>query len=236
MVLGIAMMSAMVPTVLGLNEATKGARESEDKRKENERKTRFHLVATCDFDAGSESLRREVHNANVYLGSDKKVWKTLLVLVMAIESDSYRLTLPMKLYITKHPTTSMTAFNGHFFESPDLEKGNLNGLVAVSGETPPTLRWVYLDKHTFEMRWGGKEDREGHISGPFDLTHEGDYLALNDTQRWLAVRLEHTEQSETETDTGLWRLHCDWEENYGASFSHGAQMMPIYLRRVPADS
>ncbi|KAF7626185.1 hypothetical protein AFCA_013214 [Aspergillus flavus] len=212
MVIGIAMMSAMVPTIIGLNEATKGARESEDKRRENEKKSRFHLVAACDIDADSESRRQEVHNASVYLGSDKR------------------------LYITKHPTPSMTAFNGHFFELPDLAQGNLNGLVAISGETPPTLRWVYLDKNTYEMRWGGKQDREGHIGGPFDLTRDGDYLALNDTQRWLALRLEDTEQDATEAVAGVWRLCCDWEENNGASLSIDTPSMPIYLRRVLADS
>ncbi|KAJ1714594.1 hypothetical protein AFGD_005984 [Aspergillus flavus] len=212
MVIGIAMMSAMVPTIIGLNEATKGARESEDKRRENEKKSRFHLVAACDIDADSESRRQEVHNASVYLGSDKR------------------------LYITKHPTPSMTAFNGHFFELPDLAQGNLNGLVAISGETPPTLRWVYLDKNTYEMRWGGKQDREGHIGGPFDLTRDGDYLALNDTQRWLALRLEDTEQDATEAVAGVWRLCCDWEENNGESLSIDTPNMPIYLRRVLADS
>ncbi|KAK6811655.1 hypothetical protein RU639_012599 [Aspergillus parasiticus] len=212
MVIGIAMMSAMVPTIIGLNEATKGARESEDKRRENEKKSRFHLVAACDIDADSESRRQEVHNASVYLGPDKK------------------------LYITKHPTPSMTAFNGHFFELPDLAQGNLNGLVAISGETPPTLRWVYLDKDTYEMRWGGKQDREGHIGGPFELTRDGDYIALNDTQRWLALRLEDTEQDGTEAGAGVWRLCCDWEENNGASLSIDTPSMPIYLRRVLADS
>lgn len=206
------MMSAMVPTIIGLNEATKGARESEDKRRENEKKSRFHLVAACDIDADSESRRQEVHNASVYLGSDKR------------------------LYITKHRTPSMTAFNGHFFELPDLAQGNLNGLVAISGETPPTLRWVYLDKNTYEMRWGGKQDREGHIGGPFDLTRDGDYLALNDTQRWLALRLEDTEQDATEAVAGVWRLCCDWEENNGESLSIDTPSMPIYLRRVLADS
>ncbi|KAB8216190.1 hypothetical protein BDV33DRAFT_233666 [Aspergillus novoparasiticus] len=218
MVIGIAMMSAMVPTIIGLNEATKGARESEDKRRENEKKSRFHLVAACDIGADSESRRQEVHNASVYLGSDKK------------------LTPHLKLYITKHPTPSMTAFNGHFFELPDLAQGNLNGLVAISGETPPTLRWVYLDKDTYEMRWGGKQDREGHIGGPFDLTRDGDYIALNDTQRWLALRLEDTEQDGAESGAGVWRLCCDWEENNGASLSIDTPSMPIYLRRVPADS
>ncbi|KAE8413814.1 hypothetical protein BDV36DRAFT_299596 [Aspergillus pseudocaelatus] len=212
MVIGIAMMSAMVPTIIGLNEATKGARESEDKRKANEKKARFHLVATCDIDADLESRRQEVHNANVYLGSDKK------------------------LYITKRPTLSMTAFNGHFFELPDLQQGNLNGLVAISGETPPTLRWVYLDKETYQMRWGGKQDREGHIGGPFDLTHDGDYLALNDTQRWLALRLEDAEQDGREAGVGIWRLCCDYEENNGAGLPVDTPKMQIYLRRVLADS
>ncbi|GMG03539.1 unnamed protein product [Aspergillus oryzae] len=233
MVIGIAMMSAMVPTIIGLNEATKGARESEDKRRENEKKSRFHLVAACDIDADSESRRQEVHNASVYLGSDKRVWKVSRQIIVP---NSCPLTPHLKLYITKHPTPSMTAFNGHFFELPDLAQGNLNGLVAISGETPPTLRWVYLDKNTYEMRWGGKQDREGHIGGPFDLTRDGDYLALNDTQRWLALRLEDTEQDATEAVAGVWRLCCDWEENNGESLSIDTPSMPIYLRRVLADS
>ena len=130
----------------------------------------------------------------------------------------------------------MTAFNGHFFESPDLQQGNLNGLVAISGETPPTLRWVYLDKETYQMRWGGKQDREGHIGGPFDLTHDRDYIALNDTQRWLALREEDAEQDGREAAVGLWRLCCDYEENNGASLPVDTPRMQIYLRRVLADA
>ncbi|KAL6228613.1 hypothetical protein BDW75DRAFT_235766 [Aspergillus navahoensis] len=206
MVIGVAMMAAMVPTTLALNEAARGAENSEKKRKENERKKRCHLIAICDIDAGSETERSEVHNAKVYLGFDHK------------------------------PTDSMTAFNGHLFSLPELNEGNLNGLVAISGESPPTLRWVYLNKTTYEMEWGGMQDKESHITDPFDLTDDEEYLTLDNTQRWIAVRVGEAESDLMEAGRGLWRLQVDWDEDGGTFLPLGSQSMHIYLRRVPASS
>lgn len=73
MVFGLVMMSAMVPTMIGLNEATKGTRDHEESRKAESRNTRSHLVATCDVDEGSQAHREQVHNARIYLGQDQKV-------------------------------------------------------------------------------------------------------------------------------------------------------------------
>lgn len=68
------MMTAMIPTIVGLNEATNGARDHEDKRRGNARKQRCHLQVTCAVNAGPQELRQQVHNAMVYLGTDGKVW------------------------------------------------------------------------------------------------------------------------------------------------------------------
>lgn len=73
MVLGIVMMTTMIPTIVGLNEATNSAREQEDKRRENARKQRCHLQVTCAVNVGTQEQRRQVHNAKVYLGKDGKV-------------------------------------------------------------------------------------------------------------------------------------------------------------------
>lgn len=73
MVLGIAMMSAMLPTMIGLNEATSGARDREESRRDSSRKQRCHLVATCSLDQGNQRQREQVQNAKVYVGSDGKV-------------------------------------------------------------------------------------------------------------------------------------------------------------------
>lgn len=66
-------MSAMIPTIYGLNEASRGAQDSEQKRKDNMRKTPFHVLSTCDLLAGEEDERAQVHNARLFLGSDHKV-------------------------------------------------------------------------------------------------------------------------------------------------------------------
>jgi hypothetical protein len=67
------MMATMLPTMIGLNEATKGARDSEENRRVDARRTRTHLMAVCDVDEGSQVQRQQVHNAKIYLGRDHKV-------------------------------------------------------------------------------------------------------------------------------------------------------------------
>lgn len=73
MVLGIVMMSAMVPTMIGLNEATKGTRDQEENRRSSARKQRCHLVATCEVNRSTQHQREQVHDARVYVGRDGNV-------------------------------------------------------------------------------------------------------------------------------------------------------------------
>lgn len=73
MVLGVVMMASMLPTMIGLNEATQGTRDQEENRKISARKQRCHLVATCSLSQGTESQRAQVQNARVYVGQDGKV-------------------------------------------------------------------------------------------------------------------------------------------------------------------
>jgi hypothetical protein len=73
MVLGIAMMSAMLPTTIGLSEAIKERGDEEEEDKEETRKVRSHLTVTCDVNEGSHTYCQEINNAKVYLGQDHKV-------------------------------------------------------------------------------------------------------------------------------------------------------------------
>ena len=66
-------MTAMVPTIMGLNEATKGTRDQENSRKNTARKQRCHLVAMCEVNKGTQTQREQVHNARVYVGRDGNV-------------------------------------------------------------------------------------------------------------------------------------------------------------------
>jgi len=73
MVIGIAMMAAMLPTMIGMNEATQGSRDQEEARRTTARKQRSHLVATCSITQGTPEMRSQVHNAQVQVGLDGRV-------------------------------------------------------------------------------------------------------------------------------------------------------------------
>lgn len=73
MVLGIAMMAAMVPTMIGLNQASQNMRDSEDSRKESSRKQRCHLLVNCSVSQGTTAQREQIHNAMVYVGPENRV-------------------------------------------------------------------------------------------------------------------------------------------------------------------
>lgn len=67
------MMATMLPTMIGLNEATQGTRDQEENRRTTERKQRCYLVATCSLSQGTPEMRQQIQNAKVYVGLDGKV-------------------------------------------------------------------------------------------------------------------------------------------------------------------
>ncbi|KAJ5232445.1 hypothetical protein N7468_005401 [Penicillium chermesinum] len=217
MVLGVIMMATMVPTMIGLNEATQGSRDQEEARRSEARKQRGHLVATVSLTQGTPTMRQQVHNAKVQVGLDGR------------------------LYITKHPSASMVPFNGGFHTHPDFAPDNTSGLVTVSGEKAPTLRWVFRDAKTHEMRWGGRLDSEGHVCGPFDWTPDEQYLTMEGWEGWLAVRLPDDEMQDSTNDVGgvqgheTWRLYFDANDD-GANLPPGAQGLEVRLKRTVAES
>jgi len=73
MVLGVVMIATMLPTMIGLNEATQGSRQQEEDRVNDKRKSRTHLVATVSLNQGTQEQRQQVHNATVQVGRDGKV-------------------------------------------------------------------------------------------------------------------------------------------------------------------
>lgn len=244
MVLGIAMMAAMLPTMIGLNEATQGARDQDENRRNTNRKQRCHLVATCSLDQGTPELRSQVHNAQVQVGLDRKV--SVIVqrsqLVMRSLLINHLRLVRLQLYITKQPSSTMVPFNGGFFTHPDFKPNNTSGLVTITGEETPTLRWVFLDSKTHEMRWGGRPDTEGHTCGPFDWTKDEQYVTLEGWEGFLAVRLEQDDTRErVDQQLGIvdgrevWRLYFDQNDD-GADLPPNAKGLEIRLKRVMANS
>lgn len=115
------------------------------------------------------------------------------------------------------------------------------GFVTLTGEEPPMLRWVFVDAETHECCWGGRQDSEGHVCGPFDWTRDEGRITLQGWEGWLAVKLREDElqgleeRGLGEESQGIWRLYFD-ENDDGADLHQGVQALEVCLKRVPADS
>lgn len=115
-------------------------------------------------------------------------------------------------------------------------------MVTLTAEQPPLLRWVFVDSETHECRWGGRQDSEGHVCGPYDWTRDEQRITLQGWEGWLAVRQPDGEQAQEELrqgtvpqGQGIWQLYFD-EHDDGADLHQDAQVLEISLQRVPADS
>ncbi|GLA21396.1 hypothetical protein CBS63078_1590 [Aspergillus niger] len=220
MVFSLVMMSTLVPTIIGLNEATKGARDQEESRRAESRSRRCHLIATCEETTGSPTQRQQVHNAKVYLDKDYKI------------------------YIVKQPSPSMAPFTGQFYTHPAFGQDNSAGLISMSPEEPPLARWVYLDKDTKQLSYGNRKDSEENVCGPFDWTEDEEYVTLEGNERWLAVRLPDDARKEQEAKDlgldddkavkGLWRLYFDRDDN-SLDLPEGTETVKIRLKRDPVE-
>ncbi|GIJ87390.1 hypothetical protein Asppvi_006296 [Aspergillus pseudoviridinutans] len=215
MVLGLALMGAMAPAMINMDQGSKDP----EARRQHAKRQRGHLLTECYTNEETAEQRDQVHNGRVYLDEDGK------------------------LYVTKHATPTMTPFDGHFYTHPDFPPDNKSGLITLSGETPPLARWVFLDAETNEMRFGGKGDTQGHICGPFDLLDvESGYVTLERRQRWLAVKLPEQQAREKEALElgiagseggvgGSWTLYFDRDEYV---LPEGTQWVKLRLMHVPA--
>ncbi|CDM28769.1 unnamed protein product [Penicillium roqueforti FM164] len=143
------------------------------------------------------------------------------------------------MYITKSTDSQLVPLNGSFYQHPDFPPDNTSGFVTITGETPPTLRWVYVDLQTHELRWGGKQDSEGNICGPFDWTQDEERITLEGWEGWLAVRVPDDEKiSEVvgvENSQDLWRLYFDNNDD-GADLPQDAEVLEVTIKRTAAES
>jgi hypothetical protein len=144
----------------------------------------------------------------------------------------------IQIYITKSPSSQLAPLNGGFYQHPDFSPGNTAGFVTITGETPPTLRWIYLDAQTHEMKWGRKQDSAGNICGSFNWTQDEERITLQGWEGWLAVRLPRGEKRVKELameDHDLWSLYFD-EHDDGADLPPGTEALEVTIKRTVAKS
>ncbi|KAH7250743.1 hypothetical protein FSOLCH5_000088 [Fusarium solani] len=115
-------------------------------------------------------------------------------------------------------------FLGWYFKYPS-EEGHL-GLVSMVSDDPPALNWIYVDKDTHAVTYGGRKDTVGHVIGPWGWSEDDRFLTLEgDHDSFVAVREEGPDGEQR------WAVYWDPEGDIEDEVDDEDRCRPVRLRR-----
>lgn len=193
MVIGLALMAAALPTAVATSREQKQPKlQISNRHTQNPKIRRSHLVAHAPTEGQATSAEvNPIQGAKVYVSPDGKV---VSYHYLAPKPNVPWLTNVNQFYLTHDPDEMARPFDGGSFPHPSFGKGNTAGLVTVSPEEPPTLRWVFVDSESSALRWGTQTESNSHECGPFNWTDHDEYLMLGGGTLWQAVRMPDGEK------------------------------------------
>ncbi|KAF7562835.1 hypothetical protein G7046_g1287 [Stylonectria norvegica] len=200
-IMSIAMLLALTicPAMLGTQEAIRQS-QSKSKREEH-RARRCNLVISCVKPSGRS---RDINSKLVVLKDGK------LYVANKLLSDEEE---------PSEATSGGYPFSGYFLPYPDTP---YEGLVSTISDDPPQLNWIYVDKDTYEVKYGVRADAQGNITGPFDCSPQDRRMTL-ETWEGFAVVEEHP---------GVWALYFDKDDDgLRSKIPRGTRVLDVELTR-----
>ncbi|KAI0095418.1 hypothetical protein F4814DRAFT_443591 [Daldinia grandis] len=127
-----------------------------------------------------------------------------------------------KLYIdtgTEHDQAFGHPFAGYFLPYPDSK---YSGLVSTICDEPPIMNWIYIDRNTYEIKFGTRPSAQPNWPGPFDCSRQDRRLTFSGWEGFLAVK-----------EGEFWALYFDVDEdNLKSKVKSDALVLDIELLRV----
>ncbi|KAL9088287.1 MAG: hypothetical protein Q9159_003200 [Coniocarpon cinnabarinum] len=117
-------------------------------------------------------------------------------------------------------------FLGFYISYPSGKEGeNTMGLVSMLGTVPPSMGWIFVDRNSFEVKYGNRSASIGEVYGPWGICEDLLGVELEEQEGFVAVEVEK----------GLWKLYFDREGN-GAGLPAGKKRLEVSLEREVVDS
>ncbi|CAJ2505775.1 Uu.00g131690.m01.CDS01 [Anthostomella pinea] len=168
------------PAILGTQEAIRQS-QSKNEREEH-RARRCNLVVSCV----KQSIRSRDINGKLVVLKDNKLYITT---TPTLSDDEEAL-----------PAKAGYPFSGYYLPYPDTP---YEGIVSTVSDDPPMLNWIYVDKNTYEVKYGLRVDAQDHITGPFDCTRQDRRMTLEGWEGFAAA----------EEFPGVWALYFDRDDD-----------------------
>ncbi|KAF2668617.1 hypothetical protein BT63DRAFT_414600 [Microthyrium microscopicum] len=183
-----------IPVVTGVAQGVQQQKQANADAANQDRMIKFYMDVFC---AADSKFKDEVHGTMIVLKHDK-VW-------LAPKDPETLLPLPLKDAPAPH------AFAGFYIQYPDDDRSPAQlGMVSTISVDPPMLNWIYVDKNTFELRYGNRSQSIEHLVGPWDWTEDEVGVTLDGWEGFVVVE-------EEEKEDGLkWALYYDqWDDDFG---------------------
>ncbi|KAI1851943.1 hypothetical protein JX266_002796 [Neoarthrinium moseri] len=199
MALSLLLALNTAPALLGTQE---GIRQSQSKnRREEHRARRCNLVVTCSA-LSTRSL--ELNNRLVILRNSK------LYIGTGTAPQDFPDTIPS---VIGHP------FCGYFLPYPD---SNYEGVVSTITDVAPILNWIYVDKNTYEVKYGVRDFAQPNLTGPFDCTREDRRMTFEGWEGFVVV----------EEAPYVWALYFDRDDDgLKSKLPPGTRILEVELSR-----
>ncbi|OAP65082.1 hypothetical protein AYL99_01054 [Fonsecaea erecta] len=215
MVLSTVIALITCPAMLATAEAIRQG-QAKDRREEH-RARRCNLVATC---VKASSRSQEIDGRRIILRDQKLYVDNPSTKPSGIgtddeinvdDGDCERENADKKP--CHHP------FSGYFLPYPET---TYEGLVSTISDIPPMLNWIYVDKDTYEVKYGIRVDAQPHVTGPWDCTRQDRRVTLEGWEGFVVV----------EEEPGLWALYFDREDDgLRAKVPQGKRVLEVELWR-----
>ncbi|KAK0211197.1 hypothetical protein DFS33DRAFT_1298124 [Desarmillaria ectypa] len=111
-------------------------------------------------------------------------------------------------------------FSGFYVEYPG--KAKPLGLVSTTKNDPPELNWIYTNKDTMALEYGGRSQSLPHITGPWDWIYDEERGTFEDWE-WFGA-LEETE--------GSCVLYYDQDDDRLSSIRGERKVLECSLERI----
>ncbi|KAL1873955.1 hypothetical protein Daus18300_003828 [Diaporthe australafricana] len=89
-------------------------------------------------------------------------------------------------------------------------------------DDPPVMNWIYIDRQTYEVKFGTRDLAEPNFKVPFDCTRQDRRLTLGGWEGFFAVEEED-----------FWALYFDVEnDRLQSKIPEGTPVLEIELQRI----
>ncbi|KAI0515454.1 hypothetical protein F5B22DRAFT_607390 [Xylaria bambusicola] len=199
MVVPMLLALTICPAMLGTQESIRQS-QSKNKREEH-RARRCNLVVSCV----KQSIRSRDIDGKLVVLKDNKLWITTAQPASHDEES--------ETFDGGYP------FSGYYLPYPDTK---YEGLVSTISDDPPMLNWIYVDKETYEVKYGFRPDAQPHLTGPFDCTRQDRRMTFEGWEGFVAV----------EDYPGMWALYFDRDDDgLATKVPMGTRVLEVELTR-----